>query len=66
MHTYPVPAWYQNDWDLNASYIRFFDAPVAQSIEMAQGVVMDFDANGQFIGLELLGNVLIEMPNGLE
>lgn len=41
MYTYPVPAWYRNDWASNDSYLKLSKGKVVQSIEIAQGVVID-------------------------
>ncbi len=38
----------------DALYVRFADAPVAESEEVADGVVLDFDAEGKIVALELL------------
>ena len=63
MYTYPVPAWYRNDWASNDSYLKLSKEKVAQSIEIAQGVIIDYDAIGRVVGIELLGNVLVEEPD---
>ena len=42
------------DPDADALYIRFADLPVADSEEVSDGVVLDFDAEGKIVGFELL------------
>lgn len=38
----------------DAAYIRFSSAPVVESEEVAEGVILDFDAEGRIVGLEVL------------
>jgi uncharacterized protein YuzE len=38
----------------DALYVRFSDASVFESEEVANGVVLDFDANGRIVAIELL------------
>jgi uncharacterized protein YuzE len=38
----------------DALYVRFADASVIESEEVADGVVLDFDANGKIVAIELL------------
>ncbi|MFA0751615.1 MAG: hypothetical protein SLRJCFUN_002018 [Candidatus Fervidibacter sp.] len=42
------------DWEADALYIRFSDAPIAGSEEVKEGVILDFDAEGHLVGLEVL------------
>jgi uncharacterized protein YuzE len=44
----------QYDPDANAAYIRFSPQPVEESEEVADGIVIDFDASGRIVGLEVL------------
>jgi uncharacterized protein YuzE len=38
----------------DALYVRFADAHVIESEEVADGVVLDFDAEGRIVAIELL------------
>lgn len=38
----------------DALYVYFKEAPVAKSKEIEEGVVVDFDEQGHFIGIEIL------------
>ena len=38
----------------DAAYIHFSSAPVVESEEVADGVILDFDAEGRIVGLEVL------------
>jgi uncharacterized protein YuzE len=38
----------------DALYVRFADASVFESEEVAHGVVLDFDADGRIVAIELL------------
>ncbi len=42
------------DPDANAAYIRFSPQPVEESEEVSEGIVIDFDAEGRIVGLEVL------------
>jgi len=42
------------DKEDDALYVRFADAPVVESEEVAPGVVLDFDAEGRIVAIELL------------
>ena len=42
------------DPDANAAYIRFSPQPVEESEEVSDGIVIDFDAEGRIVGLEVL------------
>ena len=42
------------DSDADALYVRFADATVIESEEVADGVVLDFDADGRIVAIELL------------
>jgi uncharacterized protein YuzE len=38
----------------NAAYLRFSGEAVAESEEVAPGVVLDFDSAGRMVGMEVL------------
>ena len=42
------------DPDVDALYVRFADAPVIESEEVSAGVVLDYDAEGRIVAIELL------------
>jgi len=42
------------DSDADALYVRFADSPVVESEEVSDGVVLDFDADGRIVAIELL------------
>jgi uncharacterized protein YuzE len=42
------------DADANAAYIRFGTASIVESEEASPGVILDFDAEGHIVGMELL------------
>ena len=42
------------DLESDALYIRFSENPVAESEEVKEGVILDFDADGHLVGLEVL------------
>jgi len=42
------------DAESDALYVRFADASVFESEEVADGVVLDFDADGRIVAIELL------------
>jgi uncharacterized protein YuzE len=42
------------DPEVDALYVRFADAPVIESEEVSAGVVLDFDADGRIVAIELL------------
>ncbi len=42
------------DWESDALYIRFSEAPIAESEEVKDGIILDFDADGHLVGLEVL------------
>jgi uncharacterized protein YuzE len=55
------------DPEVDALYVRFADAPVIESEEVSAGVVLDFDADGRIVAIELLDatkhiSVGAEMP----
>jgi len=39
----------------DALYIRFDEAPIVESEEVSDGVILDFDATGRVVGFEMLG-----------
>ena len=42
------------DSNSDALYVRFADASVVESEEVSDGVVLDFDADGRIVAIELL------------
>jgi uncharacterized protein YuzE len=42
------------DPDADALYVRFAEAPVVESEEVAEGVVLDFDAEGRIVAIEVI------------
>jgi uncharacterized protein YuzE len=38
----------------DALYIRFEETPIVESEEVSPGVVLDYDARGRVIGIEML------------
>jgi uncharacterized protein YuzE len=42
------------DPDADALYLRFGEAPVVESEEVRPGMVLDFDAAGRIVAIELL------------
>jgi uncharacterized protein YuzE len=42
------------DSEADALYVRFSDTPVVESEEVSNGVVLDFDADGRIVAIELL------------
>lgn len=42
------------DADVKALYIMFTDADVLETVELAEGVYLDVDREGQAVGLEVL------------
>uniref|UniRef100_Q07PX6 DUF2283 domain-containing protein n=1 Tax=Rhodopseudomonas palustris (strain BisA53) TaxID=316055 RepID=Q07PX6_RHOP5 len=42
------------DQSADAVYVNLSDAAVAESEEVADGIVVDFDAEGRIVGVEIL------------
>jgi len=42
------------DPDVQALYIQLSDADVRETVELAKGVYLDIDADGQAVGFEIL------------
>jgi uncharacterized protein YuzE len=42
------------DPEANAAYIRFSPEKVEESEEVAPGIVLDYDAKGRIVGMEVL------------
>ena len=42
------------DPDADALYVRFADAKVVESEEVSEGVVLDLDAEGRIVAIEVL------------
>jgi uncharacterized protein YuzE len=45
----------RSDLEADAVYIRLDETPIAESSEVAPGVVLDYDGQGRVVGIELLG-----------
>lgn len=43
------------DEETDALYLRLDDSPVEESDEVQAGVILDFNAAGQVVGVEILG-----------
>jgi uncharacterized protein YuzE len=43
------------DNEADALYIRFDEAKIVESEEVSDGIILDFDAAGRVVGLEMLG-----------
>lgn len=43
------------DDEADAAYVRVSKAPVAQTREIADGILLDLDANEELAGIEVLG-----------
>ena len=42
------------DPETDAAYLRFSQAAVQESEEVSEGVVIDFDAEGRMVGIEVM------------
>ncbi len=42
------------DRDSDAAYIRFAPEKIAESEEVSDGIVLDYDADGRIVGMEVL------------
>jgi uncharacterized protein YuzE len=42
------------DQDADALYVRFANSTIVESEEVADGVVLDFDADGRIVAIELI------------
>lgn len=42
------------DAETDALYVRFADTPVVESEEVRPGLVLDFDASGRIVAVEIL------------
>lgn len=45
---------FEYDPEADAAYIRFSSESVLESEEVADGIVLDFDAAGRIVGMEVL------------
>lgn len=43
------------DREADALYFRLFEEAIVESEEVAPGVILDFDADGRMVGMEVLG-----------
>lgn len=44
----------QYDREADAAYLRFSTEAVSESEEVSHGIVLDFDASGRIVGMEVL------------
>lgn len=44
----------QIDKETDALYLRLDDSEIVESEEVSPGIILDFDANNQVVGIELL------------
>ncbi len=52
--------------EVDAIYIRFSDAKVAESDEDKPGIILDYDESGNIIGIEILNaSEKTNQPNGI-
>ncbi|MBU6443617.1 MAG: DUF2283 domain-containing protein [Alphaproteobacteria bacterium] len=42
------------DQDTDALYVRFSDSEISETVEVRPGVMLDYDAKGRIVGLEIL------------
>ncbi len=42
------------DKEVDVIYLRFSDADIAESDEEKPGIILDYDKNGNIVGIELL------------
>jgi uncharacterized protein YuzE len=45
----------ETDDEADAAYVRVSDAPVVRTSEVADGIIVDFDADNEMVGVEVLG-----------
>jgi len=45
---------FRYDSEVDAAYLRFSTTKVVQSAEVSPGVVLDFDAEGRIVALEVM------------
>jgi uncharacterized protein YuzE len=50
------------DEEADALYLRFDEAKIVESEEVSNGIILDFDASGRVVGLEML-DVRQRFPN---
>jgi uncharacterized protein YuzE len=43
------------DEEADAAYVRVTEKPVARTDEVADGIIVDFDAKDEMVGVEVLG-----------
>ncbi len=55
------------DKETDILYIRFSDAPIAESDEEKKGIILDYDAAANIIGIEVLeASKKLPDPNHIE
>ena len=50
------------DSKADALYVRFADTPVVESEEVSEGVMLDFDADGRIVAIEVLTQAVTFTP----
>ncbi|HCY77276.1 MAG TPA: hypothetical protein DHV28_15260 [Ignavibacteriales bacterium] len=45
----------QYDEQVDALYLRFDESTIVESEEVKEGIILDFNANDQVVGIEILG-----------
>ena len=53
------------DRENDAVYLRLDESPIVESEQVGPGVILDFDAEGRVVGLELLGMAKRISPDAL-
>lgn len=43
------------DKEADSLYIRFDDSKIVEAEEVSDGIILDFDADGRVVGLQMLG-----------
>jgi uncharacterized protein YuzE len=51
-----------HDADTDALYVRRSNEAIVESEQIRPGIVLDYDANGNVVGVEVLGASLAENP----
>lgn len=56
-----VAPYITTDRDVDAGYIAFTNNPVAETVEVHPSVLLDLDADGGLIGIEILDDVFVDL-----
>jgi YD repeat-containing protein len=54
------------DSGADAVYLNLTDRPIQESEEVADGIVVDYDAEGRIVGIEILASKRTEDPSALK